>query len=89
MVAGGYPAARHAHALSGQMPHFGARAVHTVAPSSISAAENTGAVLPSGSSASTSAWSRTAEALPASARPCIARATTRRTLVSTTGTARW
>ena len=41
----------------------------------------------SGRSAETSAWSRVADGAPASARPCTARATTRRTLVSTTGTA--
>ena len=60
--------------------------MQTVAPNSISAAENTGAVSSVGSNASTSAWSRVAEGLPASARPWTARATTRRTLVSTTGT---
>ena len=35
----GSRADRHAHALNGQMPQRGARAVHTVAPSSISATE--------------------------------------------------
>jgi hypothetical protein len=66
------------------MPHFGDRAVHTVAPSSITATEKRGARSSFGSRASTSARSRTLAG--ESARPCTARATTRRTLVSTTGT---
>jgi len=41
--------------MSRMFHHLGERAVHTVAPSSMSAAENTGAVCSSGSSASTSA----------------------------------
>ncbi|COX53755.1 Uncharacterised protein [Mycobacterium tuberculosis] len=45
------------------------RAVHTVAPNSISATENSGAVSRCGNSAKTSAWSRGTDGAPASARP--------------------
>ena len=64
----------------------GARAVHTVAPSSISATEKRGAASSSGRSAATSSRSRGDDEAAASARPRTALATTRRTFVSTTGT---
>jgi len=84
----GLPAATQAHvARSGQLGQRGARAVQTSAPSSISAIEAVAAASAStGSSCSTRARAR--RVTGASARPSTARATTRRTLVSTTGT-RW
>ncbi|MFC7573974.1 hypothetical protein ACFQX8_17305 [Klenkia terrae] len=70
---------------TGQLPHRGVRATQTSAPSSITATENrTARSWSAGASASTSARS-VARAGSASARPCTSRATTRRTLVSTTG----
>ena len=83
-AAAGYPFDRHAQTLNGHSPHRGERAVHTVAPSSIRATENVGASALSGNKAATSSRSRTDAG--ESARPCTTLATTRRTLVSTTGT---
>ena len=81
-----WKAAQTHRSRTGQVPHPGARAVHTVAPSSMTAAfQRTDRAASSGSSASTAARSRRVDGGPASAAPCTARATTRRTLVSRTG----
>ena len=84
---GGLPAARHAHdATTGQSAHRGVRAVQTSAPSSIEATPKRAARAGSaGSSAATAARSRAVDGGPASPWPSTARATTRRTFVSTTG----
>ena len=81
------PVSRHAHTSStGQSRQRGARAVHTTAPSSMNATEARAAVAgSSGSRDSISARSAAVVVVPASGAPVTARATTRRTLVSTTG----
>ena len=85
-ASGGDPANRQAHTLaSGQAPHRGARAVQTRAPSSMTATFQTRATSGSaGTSVAARAVSARVSAAAGRAAPVTARASTRRTLVSTT-----
>ena len=80
---GGDPRARR---RTGQAPQRGARAVQTTAPSSISATDASAAPRVVGRQEGVDVGQvGPARAGPASPAPCTARATTRRTFVSTTG----
>ena len=77
---------RHAHSsATGQAEHFGARAVQIVAPSSIVAAFMIRATTGSAGSTASMAERSRRDGAPGCERPSIARASTRRVFVSTTG----